>query len=130
MPRYLIVDDSRTSRGHLAGLLRAASQGKAELLEAGTLDEALDAFASKRPDIVFLDMQLDLMTDGQPGGSTGLVVLDAMLRERPEARVVLVTSLPDDHPDVVEAFDRGARELVPKPVERSAIEGVLAAGLA
>ena len=127
MPRYLVVDDSRTSRLLLMGLLRAASREPADILEAANLDEALDAFSRAPPDVVFLDMQLDLLVTGEPGGSTGNVALEAMLRERPDTRVVLVTALPADHPDVVDALERGARTLLAKPVSRPALEGALTA---
>ncbi|HEV8361336.1 MAG TPA: response regulator [Candidatus Thermoplasmatota archaeon] len=123
--RHLVVDDSRTSRLALAAMLRAAGPG-CEVEEAGSLDEALAAFGRQRPDFVFLDLQLDLQVTGTPGGSTGLVVLDCMLREDPGARVVVVTALPADHPDVLDAVDLGAAAVMGKPVTRDALARALA----
>jgi CheY-like chemotaxis protein len=126
MPRYLVVDDSRTSRTLLAALLRKASSVPPDILEAASLDEALEAFSRTPPDVVFLDMQLDLHATGTGGGSSGLMALDAMLRERPEARVVLVTALTSDHPDVSDALAMGACALLEKPVASDQLRAALA----
>lgn len=126
MTRYLVVDDSRTSRMMLAAAIRNACGQGAEIDEAGDLDEALKAFGEKRPEVVFLDMMLDLTRTGTAGGSTGLVALDLILRERPDARVVLVTALPADHPDVVDAVSLGAFAHLEKPIRTDAVKRVLA----
>lgn len=125
MARYLIVDDSRTSRLMLAQAVRLASGQGCDIAEAKDLDEALAAFGASRPDVVFLDMMLDLHARGESGGSTGLVALQAMLDEQPGARVVLVTALPSDHPDVVSAISMGAFAFLSKPVRGDDVRRVL-----
>jgi DNA-binding NtrC family response regulator len=127
MAQYLIVDDSRTSRLMLAQAVRTASGGPCEIAEAQDLDEALNAFETHRPEVVFLDMMLDLQTRGESGGSTGLVALQAMLEEQAGARVVLVTALPQDHPDVVSAISMGAFAFLNKPVRTEEVRRVLSA---
>lgn len=53
-------------------------------------------------------------------------LLELMLREKPEQRVILVTGLPRDHADVVAALSLGAFAFVAKPIRKDAIQRVLA----
>lgn len=81
----------------------------AEVREEERVAPALEADASWRPDLVFLGMVL-------AGDDRGITALRAMLRSRPERPVVLCTSLPENHPDVVQAVSLGAFASIPKPV--------------
>jgi CheY-like chemotaxis protein len=126
MARYLIVDDSRTSRMVLAATLRAAAPQGSSIDEAETLDEALASAQRAPPDVVFLDMMLDLQRTGAPGGSTGLVALQLLLEEHPQAVVVLVTALPADDPDVESALAMGASAALEKPVSAERARELLA----
>ncbi|MCA1814491.1 MAG: response regulator [Halobacteriales archaeon] len=131
--RFLVVDDDRTSRRLLSVALRQVEPA-AEVDEASSLDEALASFEHAPPEVVFLDMMLDLTHGGQPGGSTGLVALSLMRDLRPDARVVLVTSLPRDDPDVLDALQLGAMEHLEKPygvpAVRAALQSVRARSMA
>jgi SARP family transcriptional regulator, regulator of embCAB operon len=115
--RFLVVDDSPTVRLMLKAAIRKAVDG-ADVDEADAPDAALARFRETNPDVVFLDMVL-----GNDG--TGAQTLDRILGERPEARIVLVTGLPQDHPDVVAAISRGAFAFVAKPVRNEAVRAVL-----
>jgi ActR/RegA family two-component response regulator len=70
--------------------------------------------------VVFLDMMLD---DSAHAG--GLNALRAMLEERPDARIVLVTALPGEHPDVVKAVSLGAFGHLGKPIRTEAVRKIL-----
>lgn len=120
-----MVDDSRTSRMMVAAAVRQASGVGASIQEASTFEEAVAAFERQPPDVVFLDMMLDLTRTGEPGGSTGLLALNTILLAKPDARVVLVTALPRDHPDVLEAVSLGAYAHLEKPLRSDAVRAVL-----
>lgn len=118
MARYLIVDDSRTIRLAVGAALKQAGGIRTEVYEAEDTAGALTHFREKKPDIVFLDMML-------AQGSKGLDALNAMLEERPDARIVIMTGLAPDHPDVVAAISHGAFAHIQKPVRLEAVKTVL-----
>lgn len=117
MSRYLLVDDSPTVRLTLAAAIRNARKGVADIKEAGDAKAAISEFAAHRPDVVFLDMMLP--------GESGLKVLERMLQTNPSAKVVLVTGLASDHPDVVQAIASGAFGYLQKPARTDAVRKVL-----
>ena len=117
MSRYLLVDDSPTVRLTLAAAIRNARKGITDVREAGDAKEALVAFKEHRPDVVFLDMMLP--------GDSGLHVLQKMLQANPAAKIVLVTGLASDHPDIVQAIATGAFGYLQKPARTDAVRKVL-----
>ncbi|MEA3143014.1 MAG: two-component system, chemotaxis family, chemotaxis protein CheY [Thermoplasmata archaeon] len=117
MSRYLLVDDSPTVRLTLAAAIRNARKGVTDVKEAGDAKAALAEFKTHRPDVVFLDMMLP--------GDSGLKVLDKMLEANPAAKVVLVTGLASNHPDVVQAIANGAFGYLQKPTRTDAVRKIL-----
>jgi CheY-like chemotaxis protein len=124
MARYLVVDDSPTVRLRVRQGLEQVAGGAAEIREAGTAPAALEAFGQARPDVVFLDL---VLAPTEPGGQAarGVDVMQAILALQPDARVVLLTGLPADHPDVVEGISQGAYAHLAKPVDLAALKQVL-----
>lgn len=119
MPEYLLVEDSPSVRMVVASALRQVHQGlPPRIVEAATEQEGLDAFLSGHFDVVFLDMMLE---KARPATD----LLRAFLKARPDARVVLLTGLEREHPEVVEAISMGAFGYVRKPVRLADIRGVL-----
>ena len=118
VPAYLVVDDSRTIRLAMLAALRQAAP-HAELVEASGDEEALRLFLERSFHVTFLDMVL--RDEG-----TSLHLLRQMLDARPEARVVVVTGLDREHPDVVAAVSHGAFAYLRKPIRVDDIRGVLA----
>lgn len=117
MARYLLVDDSPTVRLALAAAIRNARRGVADILEAGDSKAAMAEFTKARPDAVFLDMMLP--------GESGLNILQRMLDANPGAKVILVTGLASDHPNVVQAIANGAFGYLQKPARTDAVRKVL-----
>ena len=115
--KLLIVDDSPSIRLRISAALKQATIG-ATLLEAADAAGAMAVFTKEQPDVVFLDMML-------AQGPGGLTVLKDMLGERPDARIVLITSLPPGHPDMIEAIGLGAVAHLPKPISNDAVRRVL-----
>lgn len=113
--RILLVDDHAVVRAGLR-LLLDAEPDLAVVGEAGTVQEAIFANRSLEPDVVLMDVVL-------PDGS-GIDATRALVRERPDARV-LVLSMQDDPAYVREAFAAGAGGyLVKEAADSDLVEAV------
>src|SRR6202011_1122214 len=101
----LIVDDEADIRELVAGIL----QDEGYLTRtARDSDDALAAIASRRPNLVFLDIWL------QGSRLDGLQVLDTVKRENPEVPVVMISG----HGNIetaVAAIKKGAYDFIEKP---------------
>jgi DNA-binding NarL/FixJ family response regulator len=85
--RVLIVDDHPVVRQGIKSLL--SNYDTFEVVgEAATGATAIDQFRSSRPDVVLLDIRL--------AKDSGLEVLDSILDDDPEARVLMLSSFDDD----------------------------------
>lgn len=85
--RVLLVDDQRLMREGLRVLLEL-EEGLEVVGEAGDGKEALEAYATLRPDVVLMDVRMPGM-DG--------VEATRRLRERwPDARIIILTTFDDD----------------------------------
>lgn len=114
MIRILIVDDSKTSRKMLRGILEDA--GMEVVGEAANGQEALKLYTSLKPDIVTLDITMPVMD--------GINALKELMAVDRTARVVMVTAA-GKKGNVVEALKIGAKEFVVKPYEVDLIIDVI-----
>lgn len=118
-PRILLVDDHALFRTGLRMVL-AASAGVGEIIEAGTLDEAL-AYAGEQVDVLLLDILL-------PGlnGLEGITLLAKRMAKTP----IVMLSAQADAASIHSARLRGAAGFVAKSAAADevflAIEAVLA----
>jgi DNA-binding NarL/FixJ family response regulator len=104
-PRVLIVDDHSLFR---AGV-RAELEPLVDLAgEAGTVDEAVEAIARERPDVVLLDVHM-------PDGGGVEVIRRTAAREAPAPRF-LALSVSDAAEDVIAVIRAGARGYVTKSI--------------
>jgi two-component system response regulator DevR len=86
--RILLVDDHEVVRVGVRALIDR--QPDMEVVgEAGTVRKAVSQAEQLAPDVVVLDVRL-------PGGS-GLEACREIKEQRPETRVIILTSFPDDH---------------------------------
>jgi DNA-binding NarL/FixJ family response regulator len=103
--RFIIVDDHPLFRGALSQALSGSFE-KANILEAGSLDELIDRLAGGgETDLILLDLAM-------PGvqGLSGLLYLRA---QHPEVPVVIV-SASDDAATIRQCLDCGASGFIPK----------------
>lgn len=85
--RVLIVDDHPVVRQGIKSLL--SNYETFEVVgEAATGAAAIEEFRSSHPDVVLLDIRL--------AADSGLEVLDSILDDDPEARVLMLSSFDDD----------------------------------
>ena len=96
--RLLIVDDHEVVRQGLVALLDRR-EGFEVVAEAGTVAEAVERAQRFQPDIVVMDVRL-------PDGS-GVEACREIRAERPDTRVVMLTSYPDEEA-VLSAIVAGA----------------------
>jgi two-component system response regulator DevR len=85
--RILLVDDHEVVRLGVRGLIER-QPGMEVVGEAGTVREAVSQVEQLAPDVVLLDVRL-------PGGN-GLEACRQIKALRPETRIIILTSYPDD----------------------------------
>ncbi|MEM1347337.1 MAG: sigma-54 dependent transcriptional regulator, partial [Myxococcota bacterium] len=108
-PSILLVDDDSAFRAIYGRLL--AEEGFA-IIEADDRPSARDAFAAGGFDVVLLDLMLP------PDGSVsqGMEMLGEFLRQRPDAKIVVVSGAGDMR-FVLEAVRQGAYDFITKPAD-------------
>lgn len=106
MNRILIVDDSRTSRKILRGILEDA--GLEVVGEAMDGQDGVNKYKELRPDLVSLDITMPVMD--------GLTALKNIKEIDPNAKVVMVTAAGQQN-KMIDAIKLGASEFVTKPFE-------------
>lgn len=104
MRRIMAVDDSRLVRVQLEDVLKGTDYEIAAHCRSG--EEAIQRYGEILPDLVTMDIIMP--------GMDGLDAAEAILKDHPEARIVMVSSLAYE-----DTFERakaiGARGFVDKP---------------
>lgn len=116
--RVLIVDDSTLVREGLRAVL-ASQQGprKIEVVgEAATVASGVDAARQLSPDVVLMDIRL-------PDGS-GIDACRQILARSPDRRVLILTSVVDDHL-VLQAIRAGAHGYLLKEIDSRGLVSAL-----
>src|SRR5512144_2531322 len=104
--RYLVVDDSVFARKNLARMIETFGGQVAG--EAGDGCTAITEYDRVSPDIVLMDITMPQME--------GIEAADRIVRQHPDARVVMVSSVGYQE-NIVAALQKGARHFVQKPVK-------------
>src|SRR6266853_809348 len=112
--RYLIVDDSVFARKNLARMVE--SFGGQVAGEAGDGITAISEYDRVSPDIVLMDITMPQME--------GIEAAEKIVREHPDARIVMVSSVGYQE-NIVAALQRGARHFVQKPVKPEVLYEVI-----
>jgi len=102
--RILTVDDHPLLRKGIAALVNAEPDLKL-VAEASNGKEAIDAFRSHQPDVTLMDLQMPEVD--------GLEAIDAIRREFPGARIIVLTTYSGDM-QVLRALKAGARAYILK----------------
>ena len=97
MANILIVDDSRTSRKILKGILEG--EGYEVVGEATNGQEGYDRYVELKPDVVTMDITMPVLD--------GIEALKKIKSEYPDAKVVMVTAA-GQKTKMVEAVQNGA----------------------
>jgi two-component system, chemotaxis family, chemotaxis protein CheY len=112
--RYLVVDDSVFARKNLAKMIE--SFGGQLAGEAGDGCTAITEYDKAHPDIVLMDITMPQME--------GIEAAERIVRNHPEARVIMVSSVGYQE-NIVTALQKGARHFVQKPVKPEVLYEVI-----
>lgn len=110
MAKILIIDDSRTSRKILRGMLEEA--GHVIVDEGVDGKDGFEKYKQYKPDLVTLDITMPVMD--------GLESLKCIKEFDKDAKVIMVTAA-GQQSKMVEAIKLGASEFVTKPFEKENI---------
>ena len=113
----LTADDHPLIRDGLAAVLRAES-GLQVVAEAANGEEAIEAYARLRPDVVLMDLRMPVMD--------GLTATRAILADDSNARIIVLTTYDGDE-DIHRALAAGARGYLLKDMMRTDLLGVIRA---
>lgn len=116
--RIMVVDDSRLVRVQLGDILQGTGYEIAAHCRNG--EDAIAQYAQVNPDLVTMDIIMQ--------GMDGLDTAEIILKQHPEARIVMVSSLAYD-----DTFERakaiGTKGFVDKPFHREQLLKVFAEAL-
>ncbi len=115
MPKVLLVEDNVGLREQMKWALAE----EFEVLEAETLEGALEAYRKDRPQAVCLDMGLENKPE------RGLDLIDALLTEDRQAKIVVITSNTTTSLGA-RSVERGAFDFLQKPVDIEELKVILA----
>ena len=112
--RYLVVDDSVFARKNIIKMVQLFGGEIAG--EAGDGLTAIAEYNRTKPDIVLMDITMPQME--------GIEAVERIVRQYPEARIVMVSSVGYQE-NIVAALQRGARHFVQKPVKPEVLYEVI-----
>lgn len=110
----LIVDDVANMRNFLMSSLRSVDMLK--LRDAASATEGMRMYQQKRPDIVFLDLDMPEIS--------GLTMLRTLKQKDPDAFIVIVSG-ESKVENVKEALKLGAKGFIVKPYNMAKITAML-----
>lgn len=111
---FLVVDDSKFSRGILTDILK--SEGYTIVGEANDGYEAIDMVREKNPSFVFMDITMPKMD--------GLTAVKEILKINPDVKIIMCSALSQKRV-IVEAIKAGAKDFVIKPYKKENILNVV-----
>ncbi|MBE5966249.1 MAG: response regulator [Lachnospiraceae bacterium] len=114
MARILIVDDSKTSRKILRGILE--EEGHEVVGEAVNGKDGIEQFQELHPDITTMDITMPVMD--------GLEALKLIMEYDNSAKIIMVTAA-GQKTKMVDAIKYGAAEFLAKPFEAAQIITIL-----
>ena len=113
----LTADDHPLIRDGLAAVIRA-EPGLQVVGEAANGEDAIEAYARLRPDVVLMDLRMPVMD--------GLTATRAILADDPSARIIVLTTYDGDE-DIHRALAAGARGYLLKDMMRTELLSVIRA---
>jgi DNA-binding NarL/FixJ family response regulator len=114
MIRILAADDHALLRRGIAATINAEPDMKL-VAEASSGEEAIEKYQVHRPDVVLLDLQMP--------GLTGIEVINRILAQFPDARIIVLTTYGGDV-QMLRALRAGARAYILKGHDRELIETI------
>jgi CheY-like chemotaxis protein len=134
--QVLIVDDSPSIRLTLLRMLQQCGIPPERVQAAGDAAAAEAAFAAQPPDLVLLDVELDLegseSAEGFAGAAAsgedipgGVLLAERWLERVPTLKLVVATGLDPGDPSVRRLIRRGAFDVLQKPLRLARVREVV-----
>jgi len=114
MAKILLVDDSKTSRKILRGILEG--NGHEVIGEAVNGEDGVVKFKELNPDITTMDITMPIMD--------GLEALEKIMEFNKKAKVIMVTAA-GQKTKMVDALKYGASEFLAKPFDEAQITDII-----
>jgi two-component system chemotaxis response regulator CheY len=114
--KILVVDDEPDFCDTIGDFLGAKGYS---VLKAHDGDQALEVYRQERPDVVLLDVRMP--------GKNGLEALLELRAFDPEARVIMITAVPEIELDeqAIAAVEEGTLDYIIKPINPDSLERTL-----
>jgi|SRR5580658_3401481 CheY-like chemotaxis protein len=134
--RILVVEDSPSARRLMQDVLLRLGAELPNLRVAGTVVEALTLFSQWRPDVAFVDIELNrgpppelprevpAPSDHDPKDGIELSLL--MLSRNPRIRIIMCSASDPSDPRAARLVKEGRVEFITKPILAARVEEVLA----
>lgn len=106
--RLMLVDDHYLVRVGLASII-ALETDMTVCAEASTGEQAIAVFRAERPDVTLMDLRLS--------GLNGTEATQAILREFPDARIIVLSTYVGDE-EIYKALQAGAMAYLVKSIQR------------
>jgi two-component system chemotaxis response regulator CheY len=110
----LVCDDSMFARKSLCMFI--ATLGVKNIYEAADGQEAIDKYAANKPDIVFMDIVMPVVT--------GIDALTEIKKNDPAAKVVMASSI-GTQTHLKAAIKAGAVDFLQKPISNDQVKQIL-----
>jgi CheY-like chemotaxis protein len=133
--RILVVEDSPSARRLMQDVLVRLGAELPSLRVAGTVGEALQQFTDWRPEVVFVDIELDRgdattisvdaprRLDRDP--KDGVELAEFMLRRDPRVHVILCSATDPSDPRIARLMANGKVHFILKPLRAARVEEML-----
>jgi two-component system NarL family response regulator len=113
--RIMLVDDHYLVRVGLASII-ALESDMTICAEASTGEQAIALFRAERPDVTLMDLRLS--------GLNGTEATQAILREFPDARIIVLSTYAGDE-EIYKALQAGAMAYLVKSIQREELIGAI-----
>lgn len=113
--KILICDDSILARKQLKDVITEFADG-ATIIEAANGQEAIDAYKSEHPTLVFLDIVMPK--------KDGNAAVSEIVEYDDDADIIIVSSV-GTQSQLRQAIEAGARDFVQKPIEKSQVRKIV-----
>lgn len=114
MKKILICDDSMTVRKKLSNLIRDI--GEFDVLEAKDGRKAVSFYQSFKPDMVFMDIMMPVLS--------GLEATEQIMAKDPSANIVMLSSV-GTKANLKKALQLGAKDFIQKPFDKEKLIKVI-----
>ncbi len=115
-PIVLVIDDSKAFRTFSKDVIKRSTKW-VRILVAKDGIEGLKLYRHYKPDLILLDLKMPRLD--------GSKVLEAIMKDDFNARVIMTTAYNDDQDTINQLIKRGAFSFVPKPMNRVTLTKII-----